>query len=401
MSKKRKAIRNSRDAPTQTKSAETAFLCNPDTWKILCGDGYKPLSKCPEVQTCVGIYADLIASMTIHLMENTDDGDIRIRNELSRKLDIEPNRFMTRHAFMTMLVWALLMNGNQVTYPEYRNGYLDNLKPLEPSRVSFRQAGDGYVVRYNGQEFDPDEVLHFMMRPDPERPFEGMGFQVALKDVVRSIRQANATRQALMESPAPSIIVKVDGLTEEFSSLKGRKALAEQYLDSSENGRPWFIPAEAFAVEQVKPLTINDLAVKDNLDLDKRAVAAIFGIPPFMIGVGDFNQVEYNNFISTRVMAIAKSIEQELTRKLLISDRWYWRFNNRSLLSYDITALVNAGSAMVDRMAMTRNEWRDLVGFTPREGMNELLGLENYIPVDRLGDQEKLRDPDGGGEKDA
>ena len=45
---------------------------------------------------------------------------------------------------------------------------------------------------------------------------------------------------------------------------------------------------------------------------------------------------------------------------------------------------------MVDRMAMTRNEWRDMIGMSPREDMEELLGLENYLPVDKLGDQKKL-----------
>ena len=70
-----------------------------------------------------------------------------------------------------------------------------------------------------------------------------------LKDVVKGLKQAGATKQALLESPAPSIIVKVDGLTEEFASAEGRKKIGKQYLDSSENGQPWFIPAEAFDVK--------------------------------------------------------------------------------------------------------------------------------------------------------
>ena len=62
----------------------------------------------------------------------------------------------------------------------------------------------------------------------------------------------------------------------------------------------------------------------------------------------------------------------------------------RSLYNYSLDETINAGSAMVDRMAMTRNEWRDWIGLSPREEMSELLALENYIPVDRLGDQKKL-----------
>lgn len=102
--------------------------------------------------------------------------------------------------------------------------------------------------------------------------------------------------------------------------------------------------------------------------------------------------------MTTRVLSVAKSIEQELTRKLLFSPDLYWRFNNRSLLSYDIGELVTAGSEMVDRMALRRNEWRDWIGLPPDEDMDELLALENYIPADRLGDQAKLT---GGGGEDA
>lgn len=385
--------RHSRDAPTKAQA-----LCTKDAWTILCGDGYKPITSCPEVQMCAGVYADLIASMTIHLMRNTDQGDVRVKNELSRKLDINPCRDMTRHTFVSLLVSTLILHGDQVTIPRYSGTMLDNLEPVKPSQMGFAQNGESYTVRANGRDYKPDEVLHFILRPDPEEPWHGQGFRVGLANVVGSLRQTNATKTAIMKSPAPSLIVKVDGLTEEFANAEGRKKMREQYIDSSDSGVPWMIPAEAFAVEQVKPLTIADLAIKDGLELDKRAIAAMMGVPAFLVGVGEFKREEFNWFISTRVMAVAKSIEQELTQKLLYSPELYWRFNNRSLLNYDVGELVNAGKEMVDRMALRRNEWREWLGFAPDPDMDELLALENYIPADRLGDQSKL--VGGGGNDD-
>ena len=373
-------------------------LTSPDAWKILCGDGYRPIMQCPEVQMCINVYADLISSMTLRLMRNTDEGDVRVKNELSYLLDIEPNEYMTHMVFFQTIVRTLMETGNQVTYPTYREGYLKSLKPMEPSQVAIVADGlDRYEIMYRGRTFQPDEVLHFILNPDPENPYMGRGYQISLKDIVKSLRQANATRTALQESPAPSIIVKVDGLTEEFRSPEGRTKLGEQFYDASENGRPWFIPAEAFSVEQVKPLTLNDLAIKTSLELDKRSIAAIFGIPPFLVGVGDFKLDEYQLFITTRLMAVAKVIEQTMTRGLLYSPDLYLSFNPRSLYNYSLDQLVNVGKEMVDRMAMRRNEWRDWLGMPPDPEMNELLALENYIPADRLGDQKKLT---GGGEGD-
>ena len=48
---------------------------------------------------------------------------------------------------------------------------------------------------------------------------------------------------------------------------------------------------------------------------------------------------------------------------------------------------------------MRRNEWRDWIGLSPDESMDELYLLENYLPPDRLGDQKKLL-PKGGEKND-
>lgn len=400
MSKKARRAKNSRDAPvrSEVKKTSAVFLSDPESYKIFCADGYRPLSSCPEVQMCIAAYAEAIANMTLHLMVNTDKGDIRIRDNLSRKLDIEPNRDMTHQTFFENVVRVMLTEGNQVTVPVYEGEFLRDLLPVKPSRLSFEEAGDSYRVMIGGIPYSPDEVLHFPINPDPERPYMGMGFRVALADVVKSLRQTTATKNALMESPMPSLIVKVDGLGERLQTPEGRKELTDQYIGETRGGRPWMIPAETMSIESVKPLTLNDLAIKTSLELDKRSVAAIIGVPPFMVGVGNFDAKEYNWFIATKVMRVARILQQEMTRKILYSPDRYLRFNPRSLMSYDIDQIITAGKEMVDRMALRRNEWRDWIGFEPDSEMEELLALENFVPADRLGDQKKLKD--GGGDGD-
>lgn len=394
---KSKSKNRSRDTPVTRSTGTQTALVTPDAWKLFLAEGYTPLWNCPEVEMCVDAIADAVSSMTVKLMANTEKGDRRVRNGLSRRIDIAPNPLYTRKVFFHHIVKTMLTvgDGNCVVVSEYgRDGHLLRLTPLKPSQTTFRETADGYEIHYGETVFRPDEVLHFRMNPDPERPYLGTGTRVTLRNAVDCITQANKTKKALQSSPVPSLLVRVDGLTQELQDKDGRKKLLNRYVDATENGQPWIVAAETMDITTVKPLTLADLAVKDNLELDKKTVAGIFRVPPFMVGVGTYNEAEYKYFVTSVVMGVAQYIQQELTAKLLWSEEMYFTFNPRSLYTYNLAELVNAGKELLDRMAMRRNELRDWLGLEPDDDMDELLALENYIPANKLGDQKKLNGGD-------
>ena len=390
MSKKRKNRGNQiRDANRQP----AAWLLTDSAYDTLCISGYTRLSENPEVLMAVNKLAGLIGSMTIHLMANSDVGDMRIKNALSRKLDIEPNRYMTRMTLMSWIVRTLLLygDGNAVVLPKTNRGYLEDLIPIPPSRVSFIPAGSyGYRIRIDGQEHDPDQLLHFCLNPDPDQPWRGQGLRVALKDVAANLKQAAATKKGFMADRwKPSIIIRVDSWAEDLYTPDGKLRFLNGYAPSKP-GDPMVVPSDGIDVVQVKPLTLNDLAINDSVSLDKRTVAAILGMPPYVVGVGAFNREEWNASINNTVLPLVKGIEQELTRKLLISEDMFWRMNPWALYAYDVQNLASIGSELYVRGIMTGNEVRDWIGQGPLEGLDELVILENFIPVSRIGDQLKL-----------
>ena len=391
MSKKRK--QKTRAEPAQQKRS-VAYLCVVDGWDTLCAQGYTNLAHNPEIAAGVDTIAKLIGSMTIHLMENSETGDVRVRNELARKVDIDPCSTMTRSTFVAWIVRTLMLegNGNCVVYPQTRRGLLRDLIPIPASLVSFTPSGDwGYKVFIAGREYDPGDVLHFVLNPSSYYPWMGAGYRVSLADVANNLKQASKTEKGFMESKwKPSLIVKVDALSDAFGSPEGRQKLLNDYINTAQAGEPWLIPAEQFAVEQVKPLSLSDLALSDMVTLDKRTVASILGVPPFVLGVGDFQRDAWNNFINSTIMPLARSIEQELTKKLLYSPGWFFRFNSRSLYNYDLQELAAVADDQFVRGIMTGNEVRDWLGLSPVDGLNELVILENYIPRGMIGDQNKL-----------
>lgn len=401
MSKRRSRRTKARAEPQKKRTA--AWLCSKDAFETLTCQGYTNLAHNPEILTAVNRIAWLIGSMTIHLMRNTENGDTRVRDELSRKIDINPNKNMTRTTFIQWIVQTLFLygDGNAVVWPQFRRGYLQDLKPVPPSMTSFIPSGTwDYTVAINGKEYDPDQVLHFVLNPGNYYPWKGQGLTVALKDVANNLKQAAQTEKGFMQSKwKPSIIVKVDALTEEFSSPEGRSQLLREYIDTSEVGEPWMIPAEQFEIEQIKPLSLSDLALADMVQLDKKTVASIIGVPSFVLGVGDFIREEWNNFISSTIMPLARMIEQELTKKLLYSPELYFRFNSRSLFNYELKDLADIANNQYVRGIMSRDEVRDWIGMPPAENEDDLIILENYIPVGMIGDQKKLVQTGEGGEE--
>lgn len=358
-------------------------------------EGYQPLNKNPDVIIAVDKIADLVSSMTIQLMENTEKGDVRIKDELAKKIDIAPCEYMTRKSWLYKIVKDLLLDGrgNSILHIEYdtKNDIIKNLTPFPMKSVDIIPNGNDYYIKYNGIKYSPDEVVHFAINPDADEPYKGTGYEVVLKDIVQNLNQATLTKRSFMNGRnMPSLIIKVDANNDELSSKEGRKKIYGKYIETENAGEPWIIPAELLEVQQIKPLTLNDIAINESVTLDKQTVASVIGVPPFFLGIGSFNKEEYNNFVSTKIMSIAQTIAQTLTRDILISPNRYFKLNPRSLYSYNLTEMVDAGSKMIQLAAMRRNELRDWVGMIPDEEMEEIIVLENYLPQEKLGSQKKL-----------
>lgn len=387
MSKRKKKI--------EQKRSSIGYVMGADFDNLCCGD-YVSLDKCPEIMTACKRIAELIGSMTIHLMSNTEKGDIRIQNELSRKIDIDPISTMTRSHWMQSIVMNLLLygNGNSVVIPHTYGGLIQSLEPVSASRISFIPKGSSYRDYYivvDGIQRKPEDLLHFVYNPDKYYLWMGRGVTTTIKEVASNLKQARATEKGFMDSKyKPALVVKVDGLIDEFSTPEGRQKILDSYVKAGNAGEPWLIPAEQFQVEQVKPLTLKDLAIDATMKLDKQTVAAIFGIPPFVLGVGAFNRDEWNNFINTTIMSIVKGIEQELTRKLILNPKWYLKMNVLSLLDYDLSTLSSVFTAFGDRGWVNGNEARDRIGMNPVDGLDKYLVLENYIPTDQSDKQKKI-----------
>lgn len=396
MSKKTVKKRSDESAKAAAKKeVEKQILALIRDGSLECA-GYTSLDQDPTILTACHVIATLVGLVSWHIMENTESGDRRIVNELSRKIDIDPNSYVTRADFYESIAMNMLLygDGNAVVRPHTENGYLRDLEVVPMARVSFMPdnvQGYGYWIYIDGIRYDPRDLLHFRLHPDKNYPWKGNGIRVAIKDIAGNLKQAAHTEKAFMSSEyKPPLIVKVQAMGEEFQSPEGRKNIAQDYLKTSGSGEPWIIPAGEMDVTSVKPLTLEDLAISDTVKLNKETAAAIVGVPSFLVGVGDFKKDEFNNFIQTTVRAIVNKIQQTMTKGVLLSPNWYIKGNVWALLDWDLQQITSVFTAMGDRGWVTGNEARDRINLEPREGLDELKVLENYIPASMSGNQSKL-----------
>lgn len=362
--------------------------------------GYRRLIDAPEVAGCINRISAIVSSTPICLMENTKKGDIRIHDGLSRLVDIDPwPGMVTRAGWMDWIVSTMLGegDGNAFVLPLIEGGQFSALLPM-PGAVAIPSANpEEYAVSWRGDTYHPTEVLHFRLFTDPSSPWKGRGYRLQLRDVVNALQNSEAVKTSLTSpdyKPPLCVFVNSDS---DFADESKREQFRQKYLADSRDGKPWILPADLVKIEQIKPLTLADLAIKDTVELDKKTVAAIFGAPPYFVGLGNYDPKAHNGFVRTEIIHIATVIEQQLTQKLLENPRRYFKLNRRRLYDYDLKTLIDIDNSLADRGYLNGDEVREDAGRDPI-GLTEYKVLENYIPYDMSGQQKKLtgdkEDPD-------
>lgn len=377
--------------PTEKRSSRSvAYIHDFFTDPQYC-QGYTRLTSVPEVMTCVNVIASMVSNMTIHLMKNTPNGDIRIVDGLSRKVDIDPYMNMTRKQWVEWIVKSMLIHGNAYVYPKYKDDLIDELMLIPNDKIRMVTNDKGYHFLLGEKKIFPDEILHFTYNVDPDNPFVGRGLTIELRDLMSTLKSASNIRKGFMTDEfKPSVIVYVNGMTDDMQTAEGRESVKNKIGAKIKAGEPFIIEDEIARVEQVKPLTLNDLAISDGVEMDKRQTSALFGVPPYYMGLDSFNADEHNNFVKTTIRNISETIAQVLTKGLILSPDRYFRLNPRSLMSYSVQEIANLGATLGSIGFIVGNEIRDDLGLPPLEGLSSPIVLENYIPVEKIGDQKKL-----------
>lgn len=303
----------------------------------------------------------------------------------------EPNPIMGNQMFQEKLATQLFLNNNAfalIVRDDY--GLPVQMYPIPAVTAEAIYKNDELFLRFtlrNGKmfTFPYRDIIHlrqdfhendiFGERPD-ESLFDLMEVVTTIdQGIIKAIRNSNVIKWILKftQSLRPEDIRReVKRFTEEYLSIE------------SETGGAAGIDAKA-DIQQVEPKSY----VPDDKQMEKtvQRVYSFFNTNEKIVQ-SRFDEDEWNAFYESVIEPVAIQLGQEFTRKLFT--RRERGFGNKIVfesfnLQYASMKTKLGLVAMVDRGALTPNEWRRIMNLAPTEGGDKPIRRLDTIPVSEGG----------------
>ena len=317
-----------------------------------------------------------------HIRETVEkDGktDIKVNPEpYIRILLAEPNPIMTGGAFRQRLAWQYMLKNNAFAYiVRDANGFAIQMYPLEWTSVeALLDENRQLYLRFNLQTgkqavISYEDVIHIPRDVGGNELF-GRPNQKALETLMEVAEASDRSIiQAVKNGGAIKWLLKYTrGMKPEDLRTRA-KEFANSFLDTenTEDGSIGVAATGADAeAKQVEPHDYVPNAMV--MSAVNKRLMAYFGTNEKIIN-SSYTEDEWNAYFENVIEPFAQAMAEEFTRKLF--SRWERNRGNR--ITMDSTSLQYASMAsklklvqMVDRGALTPNEWRQILNLSPIEG---------------------------------
>jgi HK97 family phage portal protein len=375
--------------------------------------------RCPEVDACVGLIEDTVATLPLDLFQRTGDGE-------RQRVDDDPLHVLLHdrpNAWQTSAEWRQMMEGHRQTYGDAYSQIIPSgtgigaLEPMHPLDVwPFRQNGN-VLYRWSPPGTSPvtllaDEVLHIRDHPfrrdlirgesKVDRHRETIGAALATGEYLARFFANGATPKTFLVVPPGQNLSEPEkkDLRDQFERRHAGLENAHR-IGTLTAG----IDIKTIGVDNEKAQVIEAYAKLVS------QIARIWGIPPHLIGdvsnstsFGAGIEQQSIGFVVYYMRPKLVAWEQALNRALMSQSRqkqFYFEFNVDGLLRGDFKSRMDGYALMVQWGLATANEIRRQMNLPPLPGGDERLTPLNMVPATRIMDV-LLRSPQpGAGTRDA
>lgn len=360
------------------------------------GNGYYQwggeLYKSDILRSCIQPHVSAIGKLTpVHVKAEGDEADYFYIDKVLR----EPNPYMAGCMLQEKLAAQLTLNRNAFAYINRdHNGYPIELYPLPVmSAEALYDRGYNLYLRFvlrNGRmvTYPYRDVIH-LRRDYYENDIFGTSAQEALTPLMELVGTSDkGLMDAIKNGAIIRWLVKWNQTIRPEDLKKQAENFAEMYLSTETNGTGVAATDAKAEVQQIKP---NDY-VPNVLQTDRteRRIYSFFGVNQSIVQ-NSYTEDEWNAFYEAQIEPVAKQMSDEFTRKLFSPrERQAGHritFGANSLQYASMSTKLNL-LQMVDRGAMTPNEWREVLNMAPIEGGDKPIRRLDTAVVGGGGDDE-------------
>lgn len=356
-----------------------------------------------DVYAAINVLTNAISQIPLVVVKRGDvQGEPLLEHPLQQLID-KPNPTMARAEFMREVAGYFFLAGN--SYIAGLTGAISNregrpvmLLPVQPDRIGvdvrkgkFRHIAVAYKIDQQPELFTPEEILH-LKTFNPLNEVEGLPPLSAAAMSVDLGNEGRLHNVSLMQNDArPSGAIQVKGKMDRETYNRTRRMLEERIMGTENAGMPMVLHGGAEWKQM--GLTARDLDWLKSMGLSLRDIAAIFGVPPQMIG--DTESQKFKNFAEARKSLYEDTVIPWLSCFLDELNMWLTpRIDPSVIIRMELKGLpafrddqVKLWEMIDSDEVLTVNEKRRMKGKDDIDGGDVVLIEANQIPLTDAGTQ--------------
>lgn len=346
------------------------------------------------VLTCEKILSESLAKLPLEIYRQTDEGRMKDKeHNLYKILHKYPNAWTNSTIFFSTLEKHRNHYGNAFALinRENRSAKPTSLQIIHPNKVRGYKimGGELFYIFHDHEPISSENVLHFKFISDDGvygiNPIKALLFELDNifqgKTTLNKAYKNNLNIDKYLQSSISNFNAKnvKDNLEEWKSQYRGSNGTKETPILPS----GWDLKAAPTS-------SIQDAQILESLNFNKKDVAALYGVPSYMIGMDVANiSIEQMGlqFKTNTLQYIARMYRQEMERKLLF-DREHElsiEFNLDALVEVDYSTKVAGTINQVKAGLMTPNEANKILGNAMFEnGKYHFVQMQSATPLEKL-----------------
>ena len=329
------------------------------------------------VYSCVDIITSALASVALNVYKKDEKGNrtLAVNHPLYDLLKYSPNPYLTRFDYIRMVYMDLLLRGNHYSQVvKNQKGEVIGLYPLiaDNMQVKLRTNGQKVFVYQTADKryvLKQDEVLHIMGLPDKDGLTGLNPIEYNRKAIELSMTTEQFGINFFKNGANGSGILYHDKVLSDIAYERLRKEFEDKYTGLMNSGKP-LILEDGLKYERLS-LSNEDSQFLDTRRFQKTEIAALFKVPPYMLGdmsKATFNNMEQmmTNFVMNCLMPHAVNFELAVKKYLIRNKNIYVKFNLNSLMRGDFKTRTDGYKTLINIGAITPNEVRELEEFNAK-----------------------------------